>query len=101
MSEMRTVIIIIIIIIIIHDVKEALCFNAVSVSAVNCLSAFSYISLGWLCLGNGSSSLGEDAWYSPSLLRHFQQTFKPTTLFYSSISTTRRLTCSPFPKVLF
>ena len=36
--------------------------------------------------------LGEDAWYSPSLLRHFQQTFKPTTLFHSSISTTCRLT---------
>ena len=35
---------------------------------------------------------GQDAWNSPSLLRHFQQTFKPTTLFHSSISTTRRLT---------
>ena len=28
--------------------------------------------------------LGEDAHYSPSLLRHFQQTFKPMT-FHSSI----------------
>ena len=36
--------------------------------------------------------LGEDAWYSPSLLRHFQQTFKPMTLFHSLISTTRRIT---------
>ena len=36
--------------------------------------------------------IGQDALNSPSLMRHFQQTFKPTTLFHSSISTTRRLT---------